>query len=126
MANSIKITVGEIELDAELNDSETASRILAELPIRSGFNTWGDEIYFQIPVTRRPGGPAGNGGIGRSGLLAAGQGVSVSSMARPLPAKGDEIRPASPVNPVGRVHSGAEALKEASRADEITIEKSDT
>ena len=124
MANSIKITVGEIELDAELNDSETASRILAELPIWSGFNTWGDEIYFQIPVTADPEDPRETVESGDLAYWPPGKAFCI--FYGPTPAsEGDEIRPASPVNPVGRVLSGVEALKEASRSDGITIEKSD-
>ncbi len=124
MAHSIKITVGEIELDAELNDSETASRILAALPIRSGFNTWGDEIYFQIPVTAHPEDPQETVEAGDLAYWPPGKAFCI--FWGPTPAsQGDEIRPASPVNPVGRVLSGVEALKAASRADGISIEKSD-
>ncbi len=124
MAQSIKITVGEIELAAELNDSETASRILAELPIRSDFNTWGDEIYFQVPVTADPEDPQE---IVEAGDLAYWPpGKAFCIFYGPTPAsQGDEIRPASPVNPVGRVLSGVEALKAASREDGISIEKSE-
>ncbi|MDE2999151.1 MAG: cyclophilin-like fold protein [Gemmatimonadota bacterium] len=124
MAHSIKITVGEIELAAELNDSETATRILSELPIRSGFNTWGDEIYFQIPVTAQPEDPQETVEAGDLAYWPPGKAFCI--FWGPTPAsQGDEIRPASPVNPVGRVLSGVEALKTASREDEISIEKSD-
>ena len=40
----------EVALEAELNDTATAAKIGAALPIRTSFNTWGDEIYFSIPV----------------------------------------------------------------------------
>ncbi|MCE2441018.1 MAG: hypothetical protein J4F39_16515 [Candidatus Latescibacteria bacterium] len=124
MAQSIRITVGDIELDAELNDSETASRILAELPIGSNFNTWGDEIYFQIPVTADPEDPRETVEAGDLAYWPPGKAFCI--FWGPTPAsQGDEIRPASPVNPVGRVLSGVEALKSASRADGISIEKSD-
>ena len=124
MAQSIRITVGDIELDAELNDSETASRILAELPIRSNFNTWGDEIYFQISVTADPEDPRETVEAGDLAYWPPGKAFCI--FWGPTPAsQGDEIRPASPVNPVGRVLCGVEALKSASRADGISIEKSD-
>ena len=124
MPHCIRITLGEIQLDAELNDSETASRILAELPIRSGFNTWGDEIYFQIPVTAHPEDPQETVEAGDLAYWPPGKAFCI--FWGPTPAsQGDEIRPASPVNPVGRVRSGVEALKTASRADGISIEKSD-
>ena len=124
MPHSIRITLGEIQLDAELNDSETASRILAELPIRSGFNTWGDEIYFQIPVTAHPEDPLETVEAGDLAYWPPGKAFCI--FWGPTPAsQGDEIRPASPVNLVGRVLSGVEALKTASRSDGISIERSD-
>ena len=47
---AIKITMGELELLADLNESDTADAILAALPITGSASTWGDEIYFGIPV----------------------------------------------------------------------------
>ncbi len=123
MAHSIRITVGEVELDAELNESETASRVLAELPVSSGFNTWGDEIYFQIPLTADPEDPQETVEAGDLAYWPPGKAFCI--FYGPTPAsEGDEIRPASPVNPIGRVLSGVEALKTASRAARILIEKS--
>ena len=46
----IRITVGEVSLEAELNDTPTARKIAEILPFEGPFNTWGDEIYFEIPV----------------------------------------------------------------------------
>ena len=122
MAHAIKIRVGEIELDAELNDSETASRVLAALPISSGFNTWGDEIYFQIPVSADPEDPQETVAVGDLGYWPPGKAFCI--FYGPTPAsEGDEIRPASPVNPIGRVLGGVEALKGISRTDGILIEQ---
>ncbi len=122
MAHAIKIRVGEIELDAELNDSETASRVLAALPISSGFNTWGDEIYFQIPVSADPEDPQETVAVGDLGYWPPGKAFCI--FYGPTPAsEGDEIRPASPVNPIGRLLGGVEALKGVSRTDGILIEQ---
>ncbi|RPJ20681.1 MAG: hypothetical protein EHM26_05085, partial [Desulfobacteraceae bacterium] len=46
----IKIKIGKLSMDAELNETPTAKKIAEALPIKTGFNTWGDEIYFAIPV----------------------------------------------------------------------------
>jgi len=37
-------------LDAELNDTPTAKKIAQVLPFSTGYHTWGDEIYFTVPV----------------------------------------------------------------------------
>ncbi|GAG52831.1 unnamed protein product, partial [marine sediment metagenome] len=46
----IKITVGSLSMEAELNETPTANKVADALPIRSALNTWGDELYFTIPV----------------------------------------------------------------------------
>ena len=48
----IRIAVGEVALEAELNVTATAAKIGEALPIRSSFNTWGDEIYFSFRLMR--------------------------------------------------------------------------
>ena len=54
----ISIQVGDVKVEAELFDTETARDIAAALPIEVDFNTWGDEFYFPVPVTRAArGGP---------------------------------------------------------------------
>jgi len=46
----IMISVGDVSVDAELNDSVTAQKILEILPLEGAVNVWGDEIYFDIPL----------------------------------------------------------------------------
>lgn len=46
----IRITAGKITAEAVLNDSPTARKVWDALPIEGCGNTWGDEIYFAIPV----------------------------------------------------------------------------
>lgn len=50
MSRNIRITAGSVQLDAALNDTQTAQSVWAALPITAAANTWGDEIYFGIPV----------------------------------------------------------------------------
>ena len=50
MPNQIRITAGEMRVDAELNDTATADAVWNALPITTSGNTWGDEIYFRVPV----------------------------------------------------------------------------
>ena len=48
----IVIKAGQVEAKAELNESATATVIWQALPIEGSANTWGEEIYFQIPVSQ--------------------------------------------------------------------------
>ncbi|MGQ9518400.1 MAG: cyclophilin-like fold protein, partial [Anaerolineae bacterium] len=46
----IQISAEGIRVIAELNDSPTAEAIWNALPLEARGSTWGDEIYFSIPV----------------------------------------------------------------------------
>ena len=45
----IKIIVSDIALNCRLRKNKTANEIIKLLPLKSSINTWGDEIYFEIP-----------------------------------------------------------------------------
>ena len=46
----IRFDFGALTLDAELFDTPTARAIAAALPISSSALTWGEEVYFEVPV----------------------------------------------------------------------------
>ena len=46
----IRFDFGALKLDAELLDTPTAKAIAAALPISSAVLTWGEEVYFDVPV----------------------------------------------------------------------------
>ena len=48
--NDIIIEVSGNKIKGELNDSPTAKKIYAALPLESSTHRWGDEIYFEIPI----------------------------------------------------------------------------
>ena len=48
----ILIKAAEVVVEAELNKSATAEAIWQALPIEGPANTWGEEIYFRIPVSQ--------------------------------------------------------------------------
>ena len=120
----ITITTGNLKMDAGLNDSKTAQKIWDALPIEGRLNTWGDEIYFSIPV---------NVGLenakavvfeGDLGYWPPGNAFCIFFGLTPA-SQGDEIRPASPVNIFGKIIGDPKVFKRASSGAKIIIEKSE-
>jgi len=123
MARPIRITAGQISMQGELNDSPTAAAIESALPIEATARTWGDEIYFPIPVEQRLDDTAAEVvEIGDLGYWPSGRAFCI--FFGPTPAsRGDEIRPASAVNLVGRVAGDARAFKVVEDGELVRIEK---
>lgn len=46
----IRFEFGSLTLDAELLDTPTARAIAEAMPLSSAVMTWGEEVYFDIPV----------------------------------------------------------------------------
>ena len=118
----IRITVGEVALEAELNDTATAAKIGEALPIRSSFNTWGDEIYFSIPVDAELDDSAQEVvEVGDLAYWPPGSAFCIFFGLTPVSEPG-RIMPASAVNVVGKVAGDATLLKQAMRAREVVLE----
>jgi hypothetical protein len=119
----IRIILGDLILDAQLNDSPTAQKIWEALPIETSFSTWGDEIYFSIPVAMELESDAQE--IVESGDLGywpSGNAFCIFFGPTPMSSEG-EIRPASAVNMIGRIADDAAQLKERMSEKLIRVEK---
>lgn len=120
MPRTIRITAGNVTMDATLNETATASEIWDALPITARANIWGDEIYFAIPVHRDEENAKATVGLGDLGYWPPGNAFCIFYGPTPM-SRGDEIRPASPVNIVGKVAGDAKEFKQVSSGTKITI-----
>lgn len=116
------IRVGSLSMEAALDDTPTAREIAAALPIRTSFNTWGDEIYFAIPVEAELDEHAREiVDLGDLGYWPPGNAFCIFFGPTPMSQPG-EIRPASAVNIIGRVLGDATQFKQVMQASEIVLE----
>jgi hypothetical protein len=123
MDRFIQIHVGDVTLQGELNESPTASIIWEALPIEGTGNRWGEEIYFAIPVAAQLDDTA-RAVVERGDLGYWPQGHALCIFFGPTPvSRGDEIRPASPVNIVGKIRGDLRALKEAAEGTIVRLDK---
>lgn len=120
MPRTIRITAGNVTMDATLNETATASEIWDALPITARANIWGDEIYFAIPVHRDEENAKATVGLGDLGYWPPGNAFCIFYGPTPM-SRGDEIRPASPVNIVGKVVGDAKTFKQVSSGTKVTI-----
>ena len=121
MPHAIRITAGAVTVDAELNDSRTAAAIAAALPIEARAQTWGDEIYFDIGQSLPGESPREVVAMGDLGYWLPGQAFCIFFGPTPM-SRGSEIRPASPVNVVGRVVGDPRALTRVRPGARVRIE----
>jgi len=118
----ITIKTEDLKVDAGLNDSNTAQKIWEALPIEGSVNTWGDEIYFSIPVDVGLENAKAVVSEGDLGYWSPGNAFCIFFGLTPA-SQGDEIRPASPVNIFGKIIGDSKVFKKASSGAKIIIEK---
>ena len=122
MEKKIKIIAGTVEADAVLNDSSTAQKIYEALPLEARANTWGDEIYFAIPVKTPLEKTAKDlVEVGDLGYWPSGNAFCIFFGPTPM-SRGNEVRPASAVNVIGRVLGDAKAFKKVPSGAKVRIE----
>jgi hypothetical protein len=119
----IKITTGEITATADLFENSTADAIWNALPIEAQINTWGEEIYFDIPVYLDQADDARETvDMGHLGYWPSGHAFCIFFGPTPV-SRGNEIRPASAVNVFGQVEGDATVFTDAGAGSSIRIEK---
>lgn len=119
----LKMTIGGIEITAELFDTPTADAIYQNLPFSSTARTWGEEVYFDTPVTSENEADARD--VVEAGELAfwlAGNAIAIGFGPTPV-SQGEEIRLASPCNVWGRAVEDVRGLMVVKDGDPITVKR---
>jgi hypothetical protein len=118
----IRITAGSVKADAVLDDSSTAQAVWDALPLAIAGETWGDEIYFGIPVKAKPEAPRETVELGDLAYWPPGSAFCIFFGPTPM-SRGAEIRPASAVNVFGRVVGDPKVFKKVAAGTTIRIER---
>jgi hypothetical protein len=126
MAKKIKIitnATGEViaELSSEKN-LKTVEAIWNALPFEASANTWGDEIYFSIPVEIGEENAQETVDMGDLGYWPPGTAMCIFFGPTPM-SKGNEIRPASLVNVFGKIPVDPKVFKKVRSGSKIRVEK---
>jgi hypothetical protein len=123
MGRRIKISIGDAVVQGELHAGPTATLIWEALPIKGQANLWGDEVYFSIPVDAELDDTA-QLVVAKGDLGYWPQGQALCIFFGPTPAsQGDEIRPASAVNLVGKVRGDLRIFKAVREGMIVSVEK---
>ena len=120
----ITITAGNVTAQAEVYDTPTAQAIWDALPIEARGNTWGDEIYFSIPVHLAEENAKAIVDMGDLGYWPPGNAMCI--FFGPTPASsGHEILPASPVNVWGKIIGDPKVFKQVRSGAKVVVQKAE-
>jgi hypothetical protein len=122
MSHQIIIKTGKLSMKAELNDSGISGKIWEKLPIKARVSTWGDEIYFPIPVKSQNENGVPTVQLGDLGYWPPSNCFCIFFGKTPV-STANEIRPASDVTILGKLSGKPQEWKVVNSGDEITIEK---
>ncbi len=120
----IRITAGSTVVEAELNNTATARSISDALPLSGRVNTWGNEIYFSVPLQLESENGKEVVDMGDIGYWPDGPALCLFFGPTPM-SRGSEIRAASPVNIVGKIVGDTAVLKSVRAGSDIVIERLD-
>ncbi|GAA0619151.1 cyclophilin-like fold protein [Streptomyces crystallinus] len=111
------------QLTATLDETPTSAALAGALPIISTARTWGEEVYFETPVS--PALETDAREVVEPGTVAFWtEGDALALPYGPTPvSRGDECRLASPCNIVGRIDGDPRLLATVRTGDRIRVDR---
>ncbi len=121
-AKRVRITVGGVQLEAELKTTKTAGEVYAALPVTAAITTWGEEFYFPMPGVRDYRETATTQvKVGDIAFWGAGKVLAIFFGRTPMSVGVDPV-PADRVNIIGSIVGDATRLRQVMEAPTIHLE----
>ena len=119
----IKISWKAGDISSILNNTPTTEALIKSLPIESYANTWGDEVYFSVPVSV-PLEKDAKQVVDPGAICFWVEGNSLALPFGPTPISEDnECRLATACNILGKIEKEPRILSSIQSGDQIKIEK---
>ena len=117
----IRFAFGSLDLDADLLETPTARAIAAALPVTSPVLTWGEEVYFEIPVdVPREKDARAIVTPGEIAYWPDGKCIAIGFGRTPI-SKGNETRLASPCNVFATALGNVKVLSKVKVGTRVTV-----
>jgi uncharacterized protein len=117
----IRFEFATLTLEAELLDTPTAKAIAATLPVTSSVLTWGEEVYFDVPVNVAREKDARAVIVpGEIAYWAEGAAIAIGFGRTPI-SKGDETRLASPCNVFAQALGDVKTLAKVKSGETVEV-----
>ena len=119
----LRLEAGEVRIDIELAQTETAEALAAAAPFESVAQTWGEEVYFATPVSAKLE-PGARQVVDPGTVCFWTQGDALALPFGRTPISTDE-RPklANPCNVVGKLKGDPKVLGKIRSGQKIRVEK---